>query len=255
MTDPHKDEHIEELLSKLQGIFGKLSRSEEEEAKSKIEVAQPAPKEPDLGPDASSPTTPVAPGTPVSPPPLSSIPLYQEPPAPGSTSPALPEETPGLGPAPADGAPSVPSTIYESIVPLEDPEKLIVPTAVFYVAGRENEAKMLAQKLETMAPKFTKVAFRLRVGTLTPYDPRSDWKETVLSSATDVSLQTAFVLVDRGLEDSRRKQIALELEARNIYFQEVPYSSLEKKAFYTDVLLGLVFFLDSRKPATEEPKP
>jgi len=30
MTDPQKDEHIEELLSKLQGIFGKLSHSEEE---------------------------------------------------------------------------------------------------------------------------------------------------------------------------------------------------------------------------------
>src|SRR5689334_19493386 len=45
MTDPKKDEHIEELLSKLQGIFGKLSHSEEEEAKQSVEVPKSTPKE------------------------------------------------------------------------------------------------------------------------------------------------------------------------------------------------------------------
>ena len=54
--------------------------------------------------------------------------------------------------------------------------------------------------------------------------------------------------MERPLEDPRRKTIAAELEERNIYFQEVMLGSIEKKAFYTDILLGLVFFFDSRKP-------
>jgi hypothetical protein len=29
----------------------------------------------------------------------------------------------------------------------------------------------------------------------------------------------------------------------------MPTASIEKKAFYTDVLLGLVFFFDSHKPS------
>ncbi len=48
----------------------------------------------------------------------------------------------------------------------------------------------------------------------------------------------------------KRKSVAADLEGRNIYFQEVTLASIEKKAFYTDILLGLVFFFDSRKPPT-----
>jgi len=57
--------------------------------------------------------------------------------------------------------------------------------------------------------------------------------------------------MDRPLEDGKRKMIAGELESKNIYFQEVTLAVIEKKAFYTDVLLGLVFFFDSRKPKTD----
>src|SRR5690348_337862 len=36
--DPHGDERIEELLGQLQGIFGRLSRSEEEESGQKLNL-------------------------------------------------------------------------------------------------------------------------------------------------------------------------------------------------------------------------
>ncbi len=235
MTDPQKDDHIEELLGKLQGIFGKLSHSEEEEAKQKIEVSAPAPKEPEAkstsGP-ADVPKKP-APSNPAAPTPLN---LYSEPSAP--VSPVAPAST------------QMPSTqgAYESTITNVDPEKITVPTAVYYPPGRETEAKSLAQKLEIMTPKFTKIAFRLRVGVFMPYDPKSDWKEVIIAKAAETHFQTVFVLMDRPLEDSKRKSIAANLEERNIYFQEVPATSIEKKAFYTDILLGLVFFFDSRKP-------
>ncbi len=136
-------------------------------------------------------------------------------------------------------------------MPSTDPDKIIVPTAVYFPPGREAEGKSLAQKLETMAPKFTKVAFRLRVGVFLPYDPKSDWKDLIVQKAAETQFQTVFVVMDRPLEDSKRKAIAGELEVQNIYFQEVTLAVIEKKAFYTDVLLGLVFFFDSRKPKTD----
>jgi len=165
MTDPQKDEHIEELLGKLQGIFGKLSHSEEEEAKQKIEIPTPAPKEREAPPSA-----------PTMPPPESSpapLPMYSEPPPASAETSITPESsTAASEPPPGTSAPtSVISTVpggYETTVPDNDPEKIIVPSAVYFPPGREAEGKSLAQKLETMAPKFTKVAFRLRVGVFPP---------------------------------------------------------------------------------------
>src|ERR1700687_2555101 len=224
MTDPQKDEHIEELLSKLQGIFGKLSHSEEEEAKQSIEVPLPAPKDTQKMQD---------------PPPPPAVP----PPAQVSPEPPPSKSSAGSGTSPSTGN-------YESIVPLGDPEKLLVPTAVYFPAGKEVEAKSLAQKLEMMTPKFTKVAFRLRVIVFMSYDPKSDWKDSLAANAAQTHIQTVFVVGERPMEDTKKKGVAAELEGNNIYFQDVPLASIEKKAFYTDILLGLVFFFDSHKPPT-----
>src|ERR1035438_264548 len=104
MTDPQKDEHIEELLSKLQGIFGKLSHSEEEEAKQTREIPGSAPN----APESKAQTVP----EPSAPPPLK---LYSD-----------PEKT-QTPPAPTS-APFAPVTqgSYESIVTTEDPERLSI---------------------------------------------------------------------------------------------------------------------------------
>lgn len=234
MTDPKKDEHIEELLSKLQGIFGKLAHSEEEPAEPKIQVPVPAPKE--FEKSETPPPAPPAPEPPKQEPPAP-LNLYAEPPAPAQPS-------------------AMSSTAaYETTVPMQDPEKTIVPAAVYFPPGRETEAKSLSQKLETMTPKFTKVTFRLRIGVFLPYDPKSDWKEAILARAAEAKFQAVFVVIDRPLDDGRRKTIATELEGHGVYFQEVLTPSIEKKAFYTDVLLGLVFFFDSRRPsAGSEPQ-
>jgi len=234
MTDPKKDEHIEELLSKLQGIFGKLSHSEEEEAKQTVEVPQAAPKEPK--PKETPPEKKASPPTPLN--------LYAEPdaaPAAASSTNSSAGPMESAPPAGGDGA-------YETLVPTEDPERVIVPSAVYFPIGRDTEAKSLAGKLETMAPKFTKVAFRLRVIVFKSYDPKSDWKDALVAKAAQAHFQTVFVAVERPMDDTKKKSIASELEGNNVYFQEVPIASIEKKAFYTDILLGLVFFFDSRKP-------
>jgi hypothetical protein len=241
MSDPQKDEHIEELLSKLQGIFGKLSHSEEEEEKPKIHLPlPPAPKPTEPANDhamsspAAAPTLFPAPTLPVPAP---------EPAVMPSSAPVMdgPVETAAL-------------SGYESMVPLQDPEKIIVPTAVFYPSERTAEAKILAQKLETMTPKFTRVAFRLRVVVFMPYDPKMEWKGLILEKAAKSHFQTVFVLMDRPLDDGKRKSLAAEIEEHGVYFQEVLTTSIEKKAFYTDVLLGLVFFFDSHKPNTPAPE-
>jgi len=253
MTDPQKDEHIEELLSKLQGIFGKLSHSEEEPER-KIEVSLPAPREP-AQKESAPPETPAPPPAPSKPEPPQPLNFFEPPGAEPLASPPAtpPEPAPASAPEPA-AVPSAPSPAYayETTVPLEDPEKVIVPAAVYYVPGKESEAKSLAQKLETMTPKFTKVAFRLRVGVFLPYDPKSEWKEAIIAKAGEAKFQAVFVIIDRPFDDSRRKLIAGDLEARGVYFQDVLPPSIEKKAYYTDVLLGLVFFFDSRKPGPEK---
>jgi hypothetical protein len=238
MTDPKKDEHIEELLSKLQGIFGKLSHSEEEEAKQTIEVPHPAPKEP------KTKDTPPAKKAP----PPEPLNLYAQSESAPAVAPAS-DSSPNISRPPAESGPPLPGEgAYETLVPTEDPERAIIPTAVYFPLGRENEAKSLAGKLETMAPKFTKVAFRLRVIVFMPYDPKSDWKDTLVAKAAQARFQTVFVAVERPMDDSKKKSLTSDLEVNNVYLQEVPISSIEKKAFYTDILLGLVFFFDSRKP-------
>lgn len=248
MVDPQKDEHIEELLSKLQGIFGKLSNAEEEESRTKEDLPKTSP-----APTPYIPPAPPSPAPTPAPPPVTSTPFT----ASELTAPQpkeVPFDPPATTPAPA-APPPVSITApqgpgYVSVTPPTDPEKIVVPTAVYYPAGRESEAKSLAAKLELMTPKFTKVAFRLKVLTFMTYDPKTDWKDFVMSTTSDSECQTAFVVVDRPLDDTRKKAIATETEARNIYFQDVPMSSIEKKAYYTDILLGLVFFFDSHKPPT-----
>jgi hypothetical protein len=242
MADPQKDEHIEELLSKLQGIFGKLSHSEEEESRPKVDSPKLAPKDSEKK-QTNAPVTFNAPA-PTIPTPLN---LYTDPPNPeASPVPAAPTDPAA---APADGGRLSEASGYETTVPLEDPEKIIVPAAVFYPPGRENEAKSAAQKLETMTPKFTKVAFRLRVGVFHPYDPKSEWKDSLVAKVVQAQSQTVFVLVERPLDDAKRKAVVAALEIQRIYLQEIPVVSIEKKAFYTDVLLGLVFFFDSHRPS------
>ncbi len=243
MTDPQKDEHIDELLSKLQGIFGKLSRSEEEESKQKLDIpsGEPAGKPRDAGQPASH----NMPG----PAPVSTGPL-ETPPA--SSPSSAPSEIPFEPPGASSGVTSATIGIYQSIVPPQDAEKLIVPTALFFPQGKDAEAKSLATKLEMMTPKFTKVAFCLRVIVCLPYDPKSEWKDALLAKATEHACQTLFVIVDRAMDDSKKKTIASECEAKNLYFHDVPINAIEKKAYYTDILLGLVFYFDTHRPPTTE---
>lgn len=255
MTDPQKDEHIEELLSKLQGIFGKLSNAEEEEAQQKVDVPPakaPEPKAPaaDVKPAPTPPPVQFSAAAPMpNPDRVAALPkeIPLEPP-PAAHSPA--GSMPATSPTPSAPAAGSNPSGYDSLSPVSDPEKMIVPTAVFFPTGKEAEAKSLAMRLEMMTPKFTKVAFRLRVIVFSSYDPKSEWKELVLKKTSESACQTAFVVVDRPLDDARKKAITFECEANQIYFQDVPIGSIEKKAHYTDILLGLVFFFDSHKPPT-----
>jgi hypothetical protein len=147
MADPHKDEHIEELLSKLQGIFGKLSHAEEEESTQKVDPQKSSAPPPEVKPESPAPLA--KPHETANAPQPKEIPF--DPPA--SAPPP---------PAPATSAATI-ANGYTTLVPAIDPEKMIVPTAVYFPMGKENEAKSLCGKLEMMTPKFTKVAFRLRV--------------------------------------------------------------------------------------------
>ncbi len=255
MADPQKDEHIEELLSKLQGIFGKLSNAEEEESKQKVDVPLKPPVEEKAAPvrPAAPPPEPVRPSTPPPAAEPAPAPVFQEPPSPTPDPLTAPEpasvSTPPAPTPVSSGAANAGG--YESISPVSDPEKLIIPTAVFYPTGKEVEAKSLSLKLEMMTPKFTKVAFRLRVIVFAPYDPKTEWKDTAMKMTIENGCQTSFVVVDRPLDDLRKKTLTSECEEKNIYFQDVTLGSIEKKAYYTDILLGLVFFFDSHRPPTQ----
>ncbi|MFA5974701.1 MAG: hypothetical protein WC859_00870 [Elusimicrobiota bacterium] len=250
MTDPknsHGDEHIEDLLSQLQGIFGRLSHSEEEESKDKIDVSE-APKGP-----VSAPPLPAASSPPGEPVPSTTLPVNEPAAPPAEPVPPTvgePVSSP-VEPAPVEPAPTLPAPAFESSITDTPEDHSILPTAVIYPADREGQAKTLAQKIERLTPKFTKVSFRLRVQTFRPYDPKSDWKEMLISNATE-GLRAIFFVVDRPLDEARRKPLVTELESKGIYFQDVPLLSIEKNAFYTDLLLGLVFFFDTQKPPTAE---
>lgn len=265
-----QDDHIEDLLSQLQGIFGKLSRQEEEESKDKLDAPEtptppkrptPAPR-PNLAPEEMPLAGPFE---------LKPPPTYQEAPTPApapapvvetfTPPPAAPPPEPVVSaPPPTPVAPSVeppPSIPEESkAVPVPSAPAVLDPsqlaTMVAYPNGRETEARSLASKLETITPKFTKVAFRLKVVWSWGYDSKSDWKDALMDQALQHHVKTIFVVLDRPLDDLRRKALMAEMEKKGIYFQEVPLISIEKKAFYTDVLLGLVFFMDSQKPGQPE---
>jgi len=245
MADPKDDEHIEELLSQLQGIFGKLSKADEEEAKAKVDV----PKPPSL---ASEP-----------PPMHLNDPFSIQPPGGVSPVPApAPVATPSPEPIPSTPAPVVEKTPEPTPVPvtptsdapLPAPATPIafdgtsVPTTIFYLANREREAQTLKQKAEALTPKFTKVSFKLQVTLLVPYDPKSEWREAAIQKLKESQTRVFFVLGERPMEEAKRRLLQTETDALKIYFQEVALTSLEKKAFFTDLLLGLVFFFDSLKP-------
>lgn len=225
MTDPkdsHGDEHIEDLLSQLQGIFGRLSS---------------------LDPPASASTPTDAPqesaSNPPSPP---TIPAQSAEPIPAKAAPP-PAAAPASEPA-AFALPTAPAT----------PEDLsALSAAIYYPIGREAEAKTFAQKLETLTPKFTKVAFHLRIASLTPYDPKNEWRNALLAkAAAGEGLRAIFLVIGRPLEEAKRKPLVSQLESKGVYFQDVPFLSIEKKAFYTDLLLGLVFFFDTLKSSSSE---
>ena len=235
-------EHIEELLSQLKGIFGHLSDTEKEEAKQKISPPTVS---------ASKPATP--PPTPAPPPVLSEPePAPAEPPANAETS-DLPPLEPWIpaDPPPAAEAPAAPDAFSPGEVSIPAGAAL-VPTAIFYPTGRIQEAKIVAEKVERITPKFTKVSVVVNVQNLVAYDAKSDIKTAFLNPLAGTPIKAVFVLIEKALDDTRRKALIAELEPRGIYFQEIPAHQVEKKALYTDMLLGMVFFFDSQKPAPGE---
>ncbi len=312
MTDPKNtsgDDHIEELLSQLQGIFGRLSNSEEEESNEKIDpssqretehkspeppmviTASPPPPpeeveplvvEPMVAPEPLPPEPPTAEPPPVAVFEASSIPAPADPldrlaavderptamvvneeplPAPAveeilvtepvtESPPALPafepepEPMPPVTPVIASGTGVIELTPEE----LSAVEKDMTAAAIYYPIGRDEEAKALAQKLETLTPRFTKVTFRLKVIFARPFDFRIDFTGQLLAHIQGLPMRAIFVVVERPFEEGRKRALLNVLEPRGIYFQEVPLLSVEKKAFYTDLLLGMVFFFDSIKP-------
>jgi hypothetical protein len=283
--DPQGDDHIEELLGQLQGIFGKLSHSEEEESQTKIDppkaapvvaappVPEPAPPRvfvPDPSPIPVPPPLPEPEPAPLPEPffiPMKVVELSVIP----EPAPAIPEPAPMIPEPPAPVAPPLPAAVEPAPVdpvfqaPPEVPAPEPVPPAftipadadksavfalIFYPLHREAEANRLTEKMETMTPKFTKVEFRIKVAASLPYDPKGELAETVLPRVT-AGISAVVVIIDRALDDARRKKLTGNLESRGIYFQEVPFTSVDKKAFYTDLLLGMVFFFDSLKSSSD----
>jgi len=296
------DEHVEELLSQLQGIFGRLSHGEEEESQDKEILSSPAPAgapmpAPVSVPAAAPPPAPEPARVPIpdpipAPPPaiemtpappvpvLEPAPELMPAPMPVSSARPVPEAPPQPLPMPAPARtiplepmrPAVPPMISSNgpaPMTANDPEnvnpaapsfelspdelkglgKEVTQTAVYFTPNREKDAKLLSEKLETLTPKFTKVAFQLKVVYMQVYDPKGGINEQVMPRISGGPVRAVFIIVERPLEEPKKRALMAELEPRGIYFQEVPLLSVEKKAFYTDLLLGMVFFFDSLKPA------
>lgn len=248
MPDPKdtpEGEHIEELLSQLKGIFGHLSDSEKEESKQKV-TPPVAPTPPPVTPAAPpAPETPAASAPEM---PTPEHPLTMEEMAP--LDPMLaPFELPAdAGPAPVE---DIPVPAVESAPDIQVPEGAsLVPAIVFYPAGRMNEAKAVSERIEKITPKFTKVAVVIHVKTMVTFDSKGDIKSVILSQLAP-SIRAVFLLIDKPLDDARRKALIAELEPKGMYFQEIPFHQIEKKALYTDMLLGMVFFFDSQKKPGE----
>src|SRR5262249_51371351 len=115
-------------------------------------------------------------------------------------------------PAPAPGTGYTPNEVNV-------PEgAMLVPAAIFYPAGRMSEAKTVAEKIEKITPKFTKVAVVLNVHVLSAYDIKGDIKGTVVGHLQSTPIKAVFLLVDKSLDEARRKAVAAELEPKGIYF-------------------------------------
>jgi len=269
--DYNGEERIEELLGQLQGIFSKLSTSEVEESKQKLTPPPvekvPKPVEPPTPPPIAS-----APPVVSTPPIISTPPLTlhtEEPIAPLSTSkkdippleiePTLkvvpfsePVNTPIVAKSPIDKvAETTPNPLPIAEIPVDTNTESVadaIGVAIAYPEGREAELKILAEKLPTLSPKFTKVLFKLAVRFKMVYKPKTEWTDTFVTQGVQANVKAFFVLVDRPLEDAKRKTMIAALEKHGMYFQDVPLNAVEKKAFYTDLLLGLVFFFDTQKP-------
>jgi hypothetical protein len=246
-------EHIEELLSQLKGIFGHLSESEQDEAKQKITppphipaaAPKPAPApEPPPAADAQDPVPTV---------PMDAAPAESPPESiPDAAFAAMDFQAP----PPADDAVPVetaaPSGSGYTANVINVPEgAVLVPAAIFYPHGRITEARVVAEKVEKITPKFTKVAVVLNVKTMAGYDAKTDLKATVAGELKNLPIKAVFLLVEKPLDEARRKAVAAQLEPQGIYFQDIGIQQIEKKALYTDMLLGMVFFFDSRKPSGE----
>jgi hypothetical protein len=229
MSDPNEEKNVEELLSQLQGIFGKLSKADE----APLPVEQPP--APVIEPALPIPEAP--------PPRAVEDPFSLQPP--GGLQP-IPEP---LSRPPPDAIVEVTST---PVMPAPESPQLYddatIGCAIYYPLMREKEAKLLAEKIETMTPKFTKLAFKLKVGFILSYDPRAEWRDAAIERVRQNNIRAFFLLSDRVLDEPKRRALQNDLDAHLIYFQEVPTLSLEKKAFFTDVLLGMVFFFDTLKP-------
>jgi hypothetical protein len=231
MSDPNEEKNVEELLSQLQGIFGKLSQADEDESREKTDLPVPKPLVHATPPPVIHPVIPEAE---TAPPPA----FVFTPPTPEPVPQVVQNNILDVASAPVMPAPEVPQTYDTSTI----------GCAIYYPLMREKEAKILAEKIETMTPKFTKLAFKLKVGFIVSYDPRSDWREAAIAKVRENNIRALFLLSDRVLDETKRRAMQTDLEAYLIYFQEVPMLSLEKKAFFTDVLLGMVFFFDTLKP-------
>jgi len=152
---PEKPEgdNIEQLLSQLKGIFGHLSDSEKEESKQKITPPYtPPPETSASAPVLSEPSVP----------PSESEAAPQEIFEPPPFDPTAPSEMPALEPWVAAETPATvaPLTNPDGFTPAEinmAPGTALIPTMIFYPAGRINEAKVVAEKVERITPKFTKV--------------------------------------------------------------------------------------------------
>jgi hypothetical protein len=266
MSEPKKNqdgEHIEELLSQLKGIFGHLSEADQEEAKQKItppparELKEPVPEPapPESEALAESELMPMMP----EPPPVAEFSLPEDASAPAESVTPLDMELPPIetlgdtpqAPAPLP-SPPIPGDFNPSEVAVPQGAAL-VPTAVFYPVGRIKEAKLVADKVERITPKFTKVSVVINVQALAAFDTKADMKQVIAAQLkSSPQIKGVLVLIDKPMDDPRRKALVAELEPKGIYFQEIPLHQIEKKALYTDMLLGMVFFFDSQKPKASD---
>src|SRR5205823_9788305 len=126
-------------------------------------------------------------------------------PPPSSTEPAVPDLVP-FAPIPEMGEPQPAAPVAPGYTPNEViiPEGAsLAPALIFYPTGRTVEAKTVADKVERITPKFTKVTVALNVQSMAPYDPKADLKGAILAQLTPV-IKSVFILVYKSLEDARR---------------------------------------------------